>query len=107
MQLVGNKVVCPGEVVLYKCNTIDETGLEWIVDGQGNRFNGFDEVGESFSIGDSSVACLVGREVDGDNLGNRTSILQFTLDTSTTSLINVSCFADRACIKTINYGGNR
>ncbi len=49
-----------------------------------------DEVCIPLHIGNNSVAYLVGREVD--NRGNRTSILKMTLDTSTISIVNVSCF---------------
>lgn len=89
--VVGRTLICPGECGFYKCTIINGFGLEWVVDGEPKRFSAFDMLNYRLSIGTSSVFYLVGRSIGDTTQGNRTSILEYTPDSSIRKPVTITC----------------
>lgn len=84
--------ICPGEIGLFKCSTIDEQELNWLINSVPVAvFGGFAEIADGPISMDNTIAYLVARDVRDLNIGNRTSILEYTPDTSTSTYVTIEC----------------
>ncbi len=105
---MGSETLCPNQVGLYRCKTSIRS-LEWLIQSrlqdEGGLFNGFSLTGSKVPIGPHAVAYLIDREVDDTNLGNRTSILEYTPDPSIVGNITVTCEFSIECSKTVMIVG--
>ena len=86
--------MCPGQLAVYYCKSVDQTEIIWVINGSSLSFGGSSQPGDFRSVG-SSVAYLVARNVDVLSEfpfpGNRTSVLETRFELNSPTNIIISC----------------
>ena len=85
MQLSGTDNICPGETGLYRCSTRDLSRQSWSVNGVVAQSPNTDSIGDTITIVPRVVGYLVERAGEMNELGNRTTVLEYTPDADPTS----------------------